>query len=176
MAKHDMTAAEIQDLLGLEPHPTCGFVRVTYVAGDEIAPGGLPAPFEGGRPAGSALYFQVTPEAPVHLHCIRNDQLYHRYLGDPLEVLLLFPDGTHAVEVVGDDLAAGQRPQLLIPGSTFHTARLMSASGWFLGASTEWPGVDPADVVLGDPAALRRSHSDAADLLDDFLASIPPTA
>lgn len=41
MAKHDMTAAEIQDLLGLEPHPTCGFVRVTYVAGDEIAPGGL---------------------------------------------------------------------------------------------------------------------------------------
>ena len=46
MAKHDMTAAEIQDLLGLEPHPTCGFVRVTYVAGDEIAPGGLPAPFD----------------------------------------------------------------------------------------------------------------------------------
>ncbi|MGH9049376.1 MAG: cupin domain-containing protein, partial [Acidimicrobiia bacterium] len=97
-------AEEIRRLLALEPHATCGFVRVSYVSGEEIAPGGLPEPFAGGRPAGSALYFEVTPDAPVHLHCIRNDQLYHRYLGDPLEVLLLYPDGTHGVEIVGPDI------------------------------------------------------------------------
>lgn len=182
------SAEEVRRALALEPHPTCGFVRVSYVSGDEIAPGGLPSPFEGGRAAGSALYFQVTAQRPVHLHCIRNDQLYHRYLGDPLEVLLLYPDGTHAVEVMGADLAAGQRLQLLLPGSTFHTARLLGAAGtpavtsgsaderWFLGASTEWPGVDPSDVVVGDPAALRQSHPDAAGLLDDFLATTGPAA
>ncbi|OWY60487.1 hypothetical protein B7486_68910, partial [cyanobacterium TDX16] len=119
------TAQDVRDALQLEPHPTCGFVRLTYVSTIPIAAGGLPAPFEAGRPMGSALYFQVTPEAPVHLHCIRNDQLYHRYLGDPLEVLLLYPDGTHAVEVMGEDLAAGQHLQLELPGSTFHTARLL---------------------------------------------------
>jgi predicted cupin superfamily sugar epimerase len=42
---------------------------------------------------GSALYFLVTPGAPVRLHRIRNDQLYHYYLGDPLEVFLLNTDG-----------------------------------------------------------------------------------
>jgi uncharacterized protein len=164
----DVDGGQVRALLGLEPHPTCGFVRLSYVSGQEIAPGGLPAPFEGGRPAGSALYFQVTPAAPVHLHCIRNDQLYHRYLGDPLEVLLLHTDGSHAVEVMGTELAAGQRLQLLIPGSTFHTARVLGGSGWFLGASTEWPGVDPSDVVIGDAAALRASHPGAASLIDDF--------
>lgn len=166
-----VSAEEVRSLLGLEPHPTCGFVRVTYVSGDEIAPGGLPAPFEGGRPAGSALVFQVTADHPVHLHCIRNDQLYHRYLGDPLEVLLLRPDGTHAVEVVGPDLRAGQRLQLPIPGSTFHTARVLGGAGWFLGASTEWPGVEPADVVVGDPDELAVSHPAAAALLADFVGA-----
>ncbi len=160
-------ADAIRQLLDLAPHPTCGFVRISYVSDSSIAPGGLPDPFAAGRAAGSALYFQVTPDAPVHLHCIRNDQLYHRYLGDPLEVLLLYPDGTHAIEVMGDDLAAGQKLQLFIPGSTFHTARLRG-DDYFLGASTEWPGVDPSDVVLGDADALAASHPGARALLDDF--------
>ncbi|MGQ0805077.1 MAG: cupin domain-containing protein [Actinomycetota bacterium] len=170
MPPGDLDAAEVRWLLQLEPHPTCGFVRVAYVSGEQIAPGGLPEPFASGRPAGSALYFEVTPDAPVHLHCIRNDQLYHRYLGDPLEVLLLYPDGRHAVEVMGPELETGQRVQLLIPGSTFHTARLLGDGRWFLGASTEWPGVDPSDVVLGDPDDLAKQHPDAASLIRDFVA------
>jgi predicted cupin superfamily sugar epimerase len=163
-----MEAEDVRRLLGLEPHPTCGFVRITYVSKRTIAPGGLTEPFTSGRPTGSALSFMVTPDAPVHLHCIRNDQLYHRYLGDPLEVLLLYPDGTHAVETVGDDLGAGHRLQLLIPGSTFHTARLAEGGRWFLGASTEWPGVDPSDVVIGDRDELAARYPDAASLLRDF--------
>ena len=89
MKTSDLTAAEITRLLDLEPNATCGFVRVTYIAKQEIAPGGLPRPFASGGPLGSALYFLVTPEAPVRLHRIRNDQLYHYYLGDPLEVFML---------------------------------------------------------------------------------------
>ena len=163
-----LDADAVRRALRLEPHRTCGFVRVTFVSGETIAPGGLPDPFAAGRPAGSALYFMVTPEAPVHLHCIRNDQLYHRYLGDPLEVLLLYPDGTHAVEVIGPDVRAGQQLQLLIPGSTFHTARVARGGRWFLGASTEWPGVDPSDVVVGDRGELEARYPDAAPLLREF--------
>ena len=85
-----MTAVEIRDLLKLEPNQTCGFVRVTYKSALEIAPGGLPAPFADRRPLGSALYFMMTPEEPVKLHRILNDQLYHYYLGDPIELLLLY--------------------------------------------------------------------------------------
>ncbi len=88
-----VTADEIRTLLKLEPNATCGFVRETYKSDLTIAPGGLPAPFADGRPLGSALYFMVTPEAPVKLHRIKNDQLYHYYLGDPIEVLLLRENG-----------------------------------------------------------------------------------
>jgi predicted cupin superfamily sugar epimerase len=61
----DLTADEVCQLLKPEPHATCGFVRVTFISKQRIAPGGLPAPFVDGRPAGSALYFMVTPDAPA---------------------------------------------------------------------------------------------------------------
>jgi predicted cupin superfamily sugar epimerase len=132
MKTSDLTAAEITRLLDLEPNATCGFVRVTYIAKQEIAPGGLPQPFASGSPLGSALYFLVTPEAPVRLHRIRNDQLYHYYLGDPLEVFMLRGNGEVGHVVVGPDIVAGQRVQLFIPGNTFHTARLVGNGRWFL--------------------------------------------
>src|SRR6516162_3393788 len=141
-----LTADEIRMLLNLETNATCGLVRLTFTSKQVLGPGVLPAPFAGERPLGSALYFMVTPTAPVRLHRIRNDQLYHYYLGDPLEVLLLHGDGTSERVVVGANLRGGERLQLFIPGNTFHIARLTGRRRWFLGASTEWPGVMPADV------------------------------
>jgi uncharacterized protein len=164
----DLTAEEVRRLLKLEPHATCGFVRVTFISDRHIAPGGLPAPFADGRPAGSALYFMVTPDAPVRLHRIRNDQLYHYYLGDPIEVLLLYENRATERMVVGLDLRRGQCVQLLIPGNTFHTARVVGRRRWFLGASTEWPGVEPADVEIGDVETLAAKYPDAAADLRAF--------
>jgi predicted cupin superfamily sugar epimerase len=168
----DLTAEEVRNVLKLEPHATCGFVRVTFVSEKQIAPGGLSAPFADGRPAGSALYFMIPPDAPVRLHLIRNDQLYHYYLGDPIEVVMLRVDGTTERVVVGPDLRGGQLVQLLIPGNTFHTARVIGRRRWFLGASTEWPGVEPADVELGDIDALAAKYPQVADDLRTFSAPI----
>jgi hypothetical protein len=63
----DLTAEEIRALLKLEPNATCGFVHLTYLSTQSIAAGGLPPPFADARPMGSALYFMVTPTAPVRL-------------------------------------------------------------------------------------------------------------
>ena len=105
----------------------------------------------------------VTPDAPVRLHRIRNDQLYHRYLGDPIEVLMLHENGTSERVVV-----AGQCVQLLIPGNTFHTAHVIGQRRWFLGASTEWPGVEKVDVEIGDVETLAAKYPDVADNLRAF--------
>ena len=172
MADDPLTADQIRSLLRLEPNQTCGFVRVTHLSPEHIAAGGLPAPFADGRPLGSALYFLVTRDAPVRLHRIRNDQLYHYYLGGPLEILMLHADGSERA-VVGPHLALGQQVQLRIPGNTFHTARLMAGAAWFLGGSTEWPGVIPADVELGDVATLAARYPADADDIRAYSESVP---
>lgn len=158
-----MTWQDVERLLDLKPNATCGYVRVTYMSSERIAAGGLPVPFAAGRPMGSALYFMLTPQEPVKLHRIRNDQLYHYYLGDPIEVLMMLTDGSTQHHVVGPDLRAGQVPQLFIPGNTFHTARVTGTRQWFLGASTEWPGVEPQDVELGNADALAMKYPGVAE-------------
>jgi predicted cupin superfamily sugar epimerase len=168
MADGSISVAQLIDVLHLEPHPTCGFVAETYRSRERIAAGGLSGAFANGPPLGSALYFLVTPDRPVRFHRIRNDQLYHRYLGDSLEVLALYADGSHAVHYVGADLTAGEQLQLFLPGGTFHTARLGPRGSWFLGASTEWPGVEAPDVELGDPDDLKARFVAAASLIDQF--------
>src|SRR5918993_4135981 len=168
----DLTAAELFSVLNLESNATCGSTRVSFVSQQLIAAGGLPAPFADGRPLGSALYFLVTPGAPVRLHRIRNEQLYHYYLGDPLEVFLLHGDGSSERVIVGPDLRNGQRVQLLIPGNTFHTAHLVGQQRWFLGASTEWPGVIPADVEIGNLDEITAKYPSVAPDLRAIAASV----
>ena len=172
----DLNAEQIRKLLELEPNATCGFVKLTFVSPQALAAGTLPAPFAQARPVGSALYFMVTPQAPVRLHRIRNDQLYHYYLGDPLELFLLHANGTSERVVVGPDIGAGQRVQFLIPGNTFHTARLLGRGQWFLGASTEWPGVIPDDVEIGDLDALAAKYPAIAPEIKAIAASVKVVA
>ncbi len=158
-----MTYQDVERLLDLKPNATCGYVRVTFMSKERIAAGGLPVPFAAGRPMGSALYFMLTPQEPVKLHRIRNDQFYHYYLGDPIEVLMMLTDGTTQHHVVGPDLRAGQTVQLFIPGNTFHTARVIGTRQWFLGGSTEWPGVEPQDVELGNADQLAMKYPEVAE-------------
>ena len=77
------------------------------------------------------------------------------------------------VAAVGPDIAAGQRVQLLIPGNTFHTARLLGPGEWFLGGSTEWPAVVPTeDVEIGDAEKLAAQYPDVAEDIRAIIASI----
>jgi predicted cupin superfamily sugar epimerase len=163
-----VTPEAIRRLLGLERHPTCGFVAETYRAAGRIPQEALPSVYGSSRPYGSALYFMVTPAAHIVLHRIRSDQQYHHYLGDPLEVLVLPPSGGGGIARVGADLRAGMRPMLFLPGGTFHMARLLPGGRCALLGSTEWPGVEPPDVELGDPDQLAAAFPAMADAIHRF--------
>ena len=166
-----LTAERIIELLGLKPHPTCGYVAETYRAQGRIMDEALPTAYGGSRPFASVLYFLVTPDAQIRLHRIRSDQMYHHYLGDPLEVLLLYPDGTGAIKLVGSDITADVRPQLLIPGGTFHTSRIREGSptAFALLGTTEWPGFEPPDLEPGDPDTLMAKYPAFRQAMEDFL-------
>ena len=160
----------IIEQLGLKPHVTCGFTSETYVSELRIPAGSLPADYRGGRRLGGVLYFLVTPQAGVRLHRTRSDQMYHHYLGDPLEVLLVYPGGDGEVRVVGSDLAAGMRPQLLIPGGTFHAGRVRVGSGYALLGTSVWARAEPADVEMGDQEQLGAAHPAARAAITQFMA------
>jgi uncharacterized protein len=123
--------------------------------------------FAGDRPRAAVLYFLVTPDAHIALHRIRPTQMYHHYLGDPLEVLLLYEEGTGSIETIGS-LADGLRPQLLIPGQTWHASWLRPEREYAMLSTTEWPAVEPVDVEVGDVDRLAKAYPAFAEALQRF--------
>jgi uncharacterized protein len=162
------SADEIIEWLALQAPTTCGYVAEPYRSTWQIPASALPPGFDGPRPLGNVFYFLVTPTARVHLHRIRSDQMYHHYLGDPLEVLLLYADGRSEVKLVGTDLASDMRPQLFIPGGTFHTARVAGTGEYSLLGTSVWLRAEPSDVEMGDIADLARRYPGANAQLVEF--------
>lgn len=154
-----MTAEEIQRLLGLTPlaHEG-GFFAETYRASEMI-----PAGFGGidpkdARSLATAIYYLLTPETFSALHRLSGDELFHFYLGDPVEMLQLGPSGEGRVIVLGTDLAAGMRPQVLAPRGVWQGTRLLPGGRVALLGTTMSPGFDPADFELGRREALLAEY------------------
>jgi predicted cupin superfamily sugar epimerase len=135
-----MTANEIKALLRLEPHPVeGGFYRQTYAAGESVE---LP---RGSRSVGTAIYYLLEAGTFSEMHVLASDEIFHFYLGDPVEMLQLFPDGRAAVFTLGPDLAAGQDVQLVVPAGVWQGTRLLGAGKVALIGCTVTPGFDFAD-------------------------------
>ena len=150
-------AREIVARLGLVPHPERGFFVETYRAAATVV-----APANGARrAAGTAIYFLVTREQPTtFLHRLLSDEVFHLYEGGPMEVLLLREGegGARSGQVarLGLDLAAGERPQLVINAGTWFAVELSPEASHCLFGCTVAPGFDFADFELAQGPELAE--------------------
>jgi predicted cupin superfamily sugar epimerase len=144
-----MTAEEIKALLKLEPHPVeGGWYRRTYTsAGTVELPRGI-------RAQGTAIYYLLEAETFSEMHQVTSDEIFHFYLGDPVEMLLLYPDGRSELLLFGPDLAAGQLPQIVVPAGVWQGERLVDGGKLALFGCTVTPGFDFADYRSGNCAEL----------------------
>ena len=91
----------------------------------------------------SAIYYLLAVPDFSAMHVLTAAETYHHYAGAPLVMLLLHPDGRVERPVLGPDLAAGQRPQIVVPAGTWQGSS--PAGEWALvGATTAvkvtaWP-------------------------------------
>lgn len=147
-------ADELIRTLALAPHPERGHFVRSYCASLSIE--GLP--HGGPRPAATAIYFLLAdPERSTFLHRLKSDELFHLYEGGPLEVLLLGPDEARVARL-GLDLAAGERPQLVIPAGTWFGTELAPEATHCLWGCTVAPGFDFADFELAGGDELATAH------------------
>jgi predicted cupin superfamily sugar epimerase len=144
-----MTAAEIKALLKLEPHPVeGGWYRRTYTSEVSVAL------LRGVRPYGTAIYYLLEEGTFSEMHMLASDEVFHFYLGDPVEMLLLLLDGSSAVLTLGPDLAAGENVQLTVPAGVWQGTRLVNGGKVALLGCTVTPGFDFADYRSGSYAEL----------------------
>jgi predicted cupin superfamily sugar epimerase len=108
-------AAEIIDLLGLVPHPEGGWYRETWRA----EPGdGDPD----GRSGGTAIYFLLVAGELSNWHRVDAAETWHFYAGAPLELWISSDGADRELHLLGLDLLAGERPQVVVPPGAWQSA------------------------------------------------------
>jgi predicted cupin superfamily sugar epimerase len=154
-----VTADEIIALLKLKPHPKeGGFYSETWRADETISAGVLPARYPCERSFSTCIYYLLAPGTFSAIHRLQSDEVFHFYLGDPVEMLQLRPDGTGKTLVLGTDLRAGMTPQVVVPHGVWQGARLVAGGKFALLGCTVAPGFDFADYEHGRREDLMRSY------------------
>jgi uncharacterized protein len=103
---------ELIELLSLEPHPEGGWFRRTWCA-DSSA---------GERPSGSAIYYLLCRGEHARQHRVDATEIWHHYLGDPLELVIHPGSAEERRHVLGPDLHRGQTPQVVVPSGAWQRA------------------------------------------------------
>ena len=105
-------AEEIIEKLKLTAHPAeGGFYRESYRSKQSVPGEVLGTEFKSDKSACTAIYYLLTPRTFSRLHRLTTDEIYHFYLGDPVRMLLLLPDGSSQEIVLGHETGAREPHQ-----------------------------------------------------------------
>ncbi len=129
-----MTADEIIKTLGLKPHPEGGHYAETWRA---------KAP-DGQRGAGTAIYFLLKQGERSHWHRVDAAEIWLFHAGAALQLEIEKESFT-----LGSDLAAGQRPQIIVPADSWQAAR--SLGEWTLVSCTVSPAFEFSGFEMAPP-------------------------
>jgi predicted cupin superfamily sugar epimerase len=161
-----VTADQMITFLNLKPHPEeGGYLAETYRTSETISEKALPSRYKGIRSFGTAIYYLLTPETFSSMHRLQSDEIFHFYLGDPVEMLQLWPDTSGKVVILGSGILNGMQPQVVIPRGVWQGARLIKNGKLALLGTTVSPGFEFADYESGQRDELVKSYPQFRELI-----------
>jgi predicted cupin superfamily sugar epimerase len=136
-----MTADEVVQRLGLEPHPEGGWFRETF----------RDVPGADGRGASTAIYYLLALSQVSHWHRVTDAaEIWHFHAGAPLALSIApFAGGGARIVTLGCDLQADQYPQAVVPAGDWQSAESLGA--WTLVGCTVAPGFEFSKFEMAAP-------------------------
>jgi predicted cupin superfamily sugar epimerase len=156
----------LKKTLGLMPLPQeGGFYAESYRAAEMLPNEYLPQRYHGARSFATAIYFLLTPDSFSALHRLASDEIWHFYLGDPVEMLQLYEPASGCIVTLGSDFDRGMRPQVVVPRGVWQGARLLPGGMFALLGATVSPGFEFTDFELGQTDLLLAAFPEFATLI-----------
>lgn len=150
---------EIEALIahfGFQPLPVEG----TLFASTYRSPESLP----GGKPYGTAMLGLYCDEPPSlsRFHKLSMDEIWHFYGGDPLRLVLLYPDGSSRDVFLGGEPLRGQLVQFVVPAGVWQAGHVVAGGRYSLFGCTLAPGFTDDIFTGGTRTQLLASHPERA--------------
>lgn len=153
-----MTAEEVIRFLDLKPlEMEGGYFRRTY----ENMDGAID-----GKPKATAIYYLLTADTFSRLHRLPSDEVYHFYLGDPVELLVVDDLGQGGLQLLGSDISGGMLVQTAVPAHCWQGSRLLSGGRWALLGTTMAPGFVDDDFAAMPPETAQKLSALRPELKD----------
>lgn len=106
--RRNLNIEKLKSLLNLVPLPSeGGCYAETYRSTELIKQESLPSRYSGPRNMSTAIYYLLEPNTFSALHRVASDEIFHFYIGDPVEMLQLWPDGSGKLVLIGADIEEG---------------------------------------------------------------------
>jgi len=157
-----LTSDELIALLELEPLAgEGGYFRQTYRSLRVVSDAAV------ARPLGTCIYYLLTPESFSAFHRLSADEIFHFYLGDPVEHVRLALSGT-TITTLGQNVEKGECVQLIVPAGVWQAARLMPGGSWALMGTTMCPGFADEDHIIGKRDELIASFPEYKELITEL--------
>jgi len=166
-----LTAQDIIRIFGMIRLPEeGGYYTETYRSKEVVQCEALPARYDGSRVFSTVIYYLITAADCSKMHRVASDEIFCFHSGDPVTMLLLFPDGASKTVEIGNDIAAGQVPQVIVPAGVYQGAKIISGNGcgFSLLSCIVAPGFEFSDFELGDRKELADMYPDAAALIREL--------
>lgn len=155
-----MDTNEIIQHLQLLPHPEGGYFRETYRSAEMLTTSA-----GNSRNVSTAIYYLLEDEDKSHFHRIRSDEIWHFHGKDPLEILII-EQAELSIKTLGNKLAQGEVPQVVVPAGCWFAARVKNGSGYSLVSCTVAPGFDYLDFELGTKEHLIREFPHLKEIIE----------
>ena len=160
-----LTVDQLIRALDLKPHPEGGYYRETYRCEELISQPCLPARFKGDRHYGTAIYYMLKAGDVSRLHRIASDEVWHFYLGGPMTVVELKPDGSSDQVVLGTDVIGRQRLQHVVKAGSWFGAYPNPGTDYALVGCTVAPGFDFVDLEIARRKELLAKYPREEDTI-----------
>jgi len=158
-----MKQQELIDKLELTPLPIeGGMFRQTYLSNF----------LTNGRPMGTAIYYLLSDEAFSHLHLLDVDEIYHFYLGDPVELYQIEKNGSMSKTLLGQDISIGQQVQTLVKSGVWQGSRLAPGGKWALLGTTTTPGYLDSGYTHAEREKLLSSFPQHAEIIEKLTGDV----
>lgn len=155
---------KIIEMFDLKPLPReGGLYRETYRSDEVIPNDALPKRYSGSKNFGTAIYYLLTPDTKSLIHKLSSDEIYHYYLGDPVEMIQLLPDFTGKIITLGSSIMDGNIVQAAVPRFCWQGMTLKKGGRFALMGTTVAPGFEFEDFQLGNREDLIKQYPDFRD-------------
>lgn len=134
-----------------------GYYRRTWVSDIDLE----------GKPLGTAILFLLvnTFEGFSALHTLSTPEIYHFYLGDPMELSLFHKNGEVEEVIMGQDILKGEHLQFTVPGGVIQGSKIKEGGEYALIGTTMSPGYTVDDFYLNTRKEMMIKYPGYEDLI-----------